>query len=158
MPALFWGDIDGRRFFSSYFGKYDGVWTHGDFILVHPVTKQVLMLGRADGVLDPSGVRFGSSDIYNVIELSFRDVISDGIHAGQRRPQDDDERVMLFLLMQPGNMFSSSLVRQVQETIRRQLSPRHVPSYVFETPEIPVSTSRTSRHSRSSTERPRRPQ
>lgn len=79
MPAMFWGDTDDRRYFSSYFEKYDGVWTHGDFILFHPATKQVLMLGRADEVLNPSGVRFGSSDIYNVIEASFADIVADSI-------------------------------------------------------------------------------
>ncbi|KAF2161171.1 hypothetical protein M409DRAFT_37581 [Zasmidium cellare ATCC 36951] len=139
MPAMFWGDTDGKRYFSSYFEKYDGVWTHGDFILFHPVTKQVLMLGRADGVLNPSGVRFGSSDIYNVIEASFADIVADSICVGQRRPQDDDERVMLFLMMQPGKKFTSSLVKQICETIRKQLSSRHVPSFVFETPEIPTT-------------------
>lgn len=57
---------------------------------------------------------------------------------GQRRPQDADESVMLFLLMKPGERFDDRLVREVKEAIRLGLSRRHVPKWVFETPEIPV--------------------
>lgn len=115
------------------------VWTHGDFISIHPVTKQIFFLGRSDGVLNPSGIRFGSAEIYNVIDTRFADEIADSICVGQRRPQDTDESVMLFLLMRPGREFTSDLVGRVKEAIRKALSARHVPKYVFQTPEIPVS-------------------
>lgn len=138
MPALFWGKDGKKRYFSSYFERFEGVWTHGDFIMIHPTTKQVMMMGRADGVLNPSGVRFGSADIYSVIETYFSDSIADSICVGQRRPQDNDESVMLFLMMKPGKKFTPKLVRDVKAVIRKMHSPRHVPKYVFETPEIPV--------------------
>ena len=139
MPVKLWSSKGAERYTSSYFEKYDGVWTHGDFIMVHPQTKQVIYFGRADGVLNPSGVRFGSSDIYGVIDTYFSDSVADSICVGQRRPQDDDESVMLFLLMKLGNAFTQALVSEVKATIRNELSPRHVPKYIFETPEIPVS-------------------
>ena len=140
MPVKFWGDTDRKRYNSSYFGKYEGVWTHGDFIMIHPQTKQILFLGRADGVLNPSGVRFGSSDIYSVIESNFSDEVADSICVGQRRLQDEDESVMLFLLMRPGKKLTQDLVQRVKVAIRKEHSPRHVPKYVFETPAIPVSS------------------
>jgi len=68
MPVWFWGKDGADKYFNSYFKRFDDVWTHGDFIMVHPITKQIFFLGRADGVLNPSGVRFGSAEIYNVIE------------------------------------------------------------------------------------------
>jgi acetoacetyl-CoA synthetase len=102
------------------------------------VTGNVYFLGRADGVLNPSGVRFGSAEIYSVIERYFVDQVADSLCVGQRRPQDDDESVMLFLLMKPGNKFDKKLVNQIREAIRKDLSKRHVPKYIFETPEIPV--------------------
>lgn len=114
------------------------VWTHGDFVSIHPVTKQLLFHGRADGVLNPSGVRFGSAEIYRVIEGHFSKEIADSICVGQRRPTDSDERVMLFLLMKPGAAFTGDLVARVKQAIRRELSARHVPAFIFETPEIPV--------------------
>ena len=69
-----------------------------------------MFLGRADGVLNPSGVRFGSAEIYSIVDVHFGDVIADSICVGQRRPNDEDERVMLFLLMKPGKAFTKSLV------------------------------------------------
>ena len=116
-----------------------GVWTHGDFVMFHPVTKGLIFLGRADGVLNPSGVRFGSAEIYSIIEAEFSEQIADSICVGQRRPQDNDESVMLFLMIKPGAKFTRELVNNVKTAIRKGLSPRHVPKHVFETPEIPVS-------------------
>jgi acetoacetyl-CoA synthetase len=138
MPVYFWNDPDGSRYFSAYFEKYDNVWTHGDFVQIHPTTKNLLFLGRADGVLNPSGVRFGSAEIYSVLEKGFPQ-IEESICVGQRRPQDEDERVMLFLMMREGEKFTQKLVDEVKAAIRKELSARHVPKFVFETPEIPVS-------------------
>jgi acetoacetyl-CoA synthetase len=114
------------------------VWTHGDFVMIHPTTNQLIFLGRSDGVLNPSGVRFGSADIYRVIESSFSSEIKDSLCVGQKRDGDSDERVMLFLLMKPGVPFTPSIVARVRTAIRADLSPRHVPSFIFQTPEIPV--------------------
>ena len=114
------------------------MWTHGDFVMIHPETKNLIFLGRADGVLNPSGVRFGSAEIYGVLENGFP-MLSDSICVGQRRPQDSDESVLLFLMMKPGEKFTTKLVNDVKAAIRKELSPRHVPKHIFETPAIPVS-------------------
>ncbi|KFY82094.1 hypothetical protein V500_10824 [Pseudogymnoascus sp. VKM F-4518 (FW-2643)] len=139
MPIAFLGENGMQKYFDSYFARFDNVWTHGDLIMIHPITKQIMFMGRADGVLNPSGVRFGSAEIYSVLEARFADNIADSICVGQRRPSDDDERVMLFLLMKPGHKFTDALVREVKETIKAEMSPRHVPMYVFETPDIPTT-------------------
>ena len=143
MPIEFWGDEDGKKYFESYFAKYDDVWVHGDYIMIHPVTKQVTFLGRADGVLNPGGVRFGSAEIYNVLDKHFAEQIQDSICVGQRRPQDTDEAVMLFVLMRGQSKLTRGLEKEVRTAIRKELSPRHVPKYIFQTPEIPVSHSWT---------------
>jgi acetoacetyl-CoA synthetase len=136
-PVFFWGDSTGEKYQAAYYTRFPGVWTHGDFIQIHPTTGQILFLGRADGVLNPSGVRFGSADIYSVIETHFPQV-ADSICVGQRRPQDNDESVMLFLKMNDGHAFTEELVQQVKEAIARERSRRHVPKYVFQTWDIPV--------------------
>ncbi|KAI1776373.1 acetoacetyl-coenzyme A synthetase [Hypoxylon cercidicola] len=144
VPVFLWGDktpagVPGSKLHSAYFARYNHVWAHGDFCVFHPVTKNLTFLGRADGVLNPSGVRFGSAEIYTVLERNFADRIADSICVGQRRPQDNDESVMLFLLMRPGHKFDRKLVNQVKEAIKKELTKRHVPKYVFETPEIPTT-------------------
>ncbi|KAI0470830.1 hypothetical protein GGR56DRAFT_657828, partial [Xylariaceae sp. FL0804] len=144
VPVFLWGDktpaaVPGSKFHAAYFARYDHVWAHGDFCVLHPTTKNLVFLGRADGVLNPSGVRFGSAEIYSVIERSFADRVVDAICVGQRRPRDNDESVMLFLLMQPGHKFDRKLVAEIKEAIGREMTKRHVPKYVFETPEIPTT-------------------
>ena len=93
----------------------------------------------SDGVLNPSGVRFGSAEIYTVLER-FRDEVDDTLCVGQRRPEDKDERVLLFVKMRPGFKFNDDLVNRIKTAIRTSLSSRHVPAYVFEIEDIPVST------------------
>jgi acetoacetyl-CoA synthetase len=137
-PVFFWGDETGQRYQDAYYKRFPHVWTHGDFIQIHPVTGQVLFLGRADGVLNPSGVRFGSADIYSVVETHFLEV-AESVCVGQRRPQDADESVMLFLKMREGERFTESLVQRIKAKIAEERSRRHVPRYVFQTWDIPVS-------------------
>lgn len=92
----------------------------------------------SDGVLNPSGVRFGSGEIYTVME-QFSDFIDDCLCIGQRRQQDKDERVLLFLKMRPHHKFTPELVTNIKTAIKKGLSARHVPAYIFETSDIPVS-------------------
>ncbi|KAF2171007.1 hypothetical protein M409DRAFT_64003 [Zasmidium cellare ATCC 36951] len=138
-PVMFWDDPGNEKYFKSYYERFDNVWTHGDFISIHPVTGGITLHGRADGVLNPSGVRFGSAEIYNVIDLHFGEEVQDSICVGQRRPQDMDESVMLFLLMKPGKKFETGLVKRIKDAIARDCGRRCVPKYVFETPEIPTT-------------------
>ena len=49
-----------KRYFGSYFEKVPGAWHHGDFVRFNARTGGLVMLGRSDGVLNRSGVRFGS--------------------------------------------------------------------------------------------------
>lgn len=53
---------------------------------IHPVTKQLNFHGHVDGVLNPSGVQFGLSEIYQVIENEFASEITDSLCVGQQRP------------------------------------------------------------------------
>lgn len=92
------------------------------------------MLGRSDGVLKPSGIRFGSAEIYNILTRFFASSIADSVCIGRCRPGiDKDETVCLFLVMQPGHDFIPGKTdKEIQRVIREQLSPRHVPGVVVE--------------------------
>ncbi|KAL3458327.1 acetoacetyl-CoA synthase [Aspergillus heterothallicus] len=139
MPIYFWGDRGGKKYFRSYFTQYSNAWTQADLISIHPVTRQIYLLGRSDGVLNPSGVRFGSAEIYNVVDTQFLSEVMDSLCVGQRRPIDTDESVILFLLMRPGHRFDNDLVLRIRNAIGTALSARHVPKYIFETPAIPTT-------------------
>jgi len=91
-------------------------------------------------VLNPSGVRFGSGEIYGVLERPvFSTRIDDAICVGQRRPQDKDERVLLFVKMRAGNKLGPQFEEAIRAAIKAALSRRHVPAHIFEVKEIPVS-------------------
>ncbi|TFA98824.1 Acetoacetyl-CoA synthetase [Trichoderma ghanense] len=143
MPVFLWNDgpgpAPGPKYRAAYFERFKGVWAQGDFCAIHPLTGAVYLLGRSDGVLNPSGVRFGSADIYVVLEKCFPDEIAESLCVGQRRPQDGDERVVLFVVMRAGLKLDGGLVGRIKGAIARELTKRHVPKYVFEVPEIPVT-------------------
>ncbi|GLB37018.1 putative AMP-binding enzyme [Lyophyllum shimeji] len=138
LPLYFWGDPSGEKLRDAYFNMYPGIWRQGDFMVVNPATKGIMILGRSDGVLNPSGVRFGSGEIYSVME-KFTDSLDDSLCVGQRRPQDQDERVLLFLKMRPGKKLTPDLEAQIRTEIRKALSARHVPKYIFEIEDIPYT-------------------
>jgi len=109
------------------------------FISISPLTSGLTMLGRSDGVLKPSGVRFGSAEIYNILLLNFP-TISDSLCIGRRRATDIDETVVLFLKMAPGQKLDEELREAIRGTVRKELSARHVPGIIEECEEIPVTT------------------
>lgn len=104
-----------------------------------PALQLICELGISDGVLNPSGVRFGSGEIYTVLE-EFSKTIDDSLCIGQRRAHDKDERVLLFLKMRSGHRATPKLLDEIQAAIRKSLSARHVPAYIFEIEDIPVSS------------------
>lgn len=90
-----------------------------------------------DGVLNPSGVRFGSAEIYAITDTIPE--IADSLCVGQKREIDDDERVLLFVKLQPGKQLTPSLDTQIRTAIRTAYSPRHVPRFIFEIRDIPYT-------------------
>ncbi|KAI1624709.1 acetoacetate-CoA ligase [Exophiala viscosa] len=147
-PCMFWpaGPKGEARYKSSYFEVFKDqktgypIWTHGDFVRISPSTGGIWMLGRSDGVLNPMGVRFGSSEIYNIVLKHFGAEVEDALCIGRKREQDVDEVVVLFLKMSNGHKFSSELVHRIQAVVKKELSARHVPKIIDECPEIPVTT------------------
>ncbi|XP_018022337.1 acetoacetyl-CoA synthetase-like [Hyalella azteca] len=107
------------------------------------------MLGRSDGVLNPCGVRFGSAEIYAVVE-GFVEV-EDSVCVGQRRARDGEERVVLFLKLRqqqqqqeeqrPQQQLSADLKKRIASAIREQQSARHVPAVMLPVADIPYTVS-----------------
>lgn len=147
-PCMFWppNPSGEKRYKSSYFEVFTDqstghpIWHHGDFVRFNPATGGVWMLGRSDGVLNPMGVRFGSSEIYNMLLKHFSQDVEDALCIGRKRAQDADEVVVLFLKMASGQTFGQDLVKRIQDVVRKELSARHVPKVIDECPAIPVTT------------------
>ncbi|KAF2764600.1 acetyl-CoA synthetase-like protein [Teratosphaeria nubilosa] len=142
MPCFFWGDEGNKKYKESYFERFENVdvWAQHDWLSRNPKTGGLVMHGRSDGVLNPSGIRFGSGEIYAIVEAApLNTYISNSLCVGRRRPQDTDEDVFLFVVMAKGHTFTPELSTQIKQAIRQALSPRHVPKFVIEIPEVPVT-------------------
>lgn len=71
--------------------------------------------------------------IYSIVEAPpFTEDISNSLCVGRRRPQDRDEDVFLFVVMNPGHAFTQRLSDSIKQAIKTGLSPRHVPRFVLE--------------------------
>ncbi|KAJ2881003.1 hypothetical protein FB639_002707, partial [Coemansia asiatica] len=105
MPVFFWGDQGNKRYHAAYFGYYPHVWYHGDYMIIDQITGGVHMLGRSDGTLNPAGVRFGSAELYNIVDTYPE--IADSLVVGQH--QGVDERVLMFLEMADGYELSTDI-------------------------------------------------
>jgi acetoacetyl-CoA synthetase len=71
---------------------------------------------------------------------SFKE-IQDSLCVGQKSKDGCDERVILFVKMAPGTQLSAELTKQIQMSIRNELSARHVPAVILETQDIPYTHS-----------------
>ncbi|KAF3851386.1 hypothetical protein F7725_013158 [Dissostichus mawsoni] len=131
-PTHFWNDENRSKYHKAYFSTYP------DYCKINPKTGGIVMLGRSDGTLNPNGVRFGSSEIYNIVE-AFEEV-TDSLCVPQYN-NDGEERVILFLKMASGKPFCPELVGKIKGAIRKALSARHVPALMLETRDIPYTIS-----------------
>ncbi|KAL1747449.1 hypothetical protein HDZ31DRAFT_80433 [Schizophyllum fasciatum] len=131
------------RYQQSYFSEFPGVWYHGDHIIVTRSRADngggVIMLGRSDGVLNPGGIRFGSAEIYEVVDHCFHGQILDCVAVGQAIANNTDERVVLFVKLPEGKALDKSLEDAIKREIRARRTPRHVPSRIVQTDAIPYT-------------------
>jgi acetoacetyl-CoA synthetase len=138
MPLYFWKDPGNQRYEEAYFSFFKpekNVWRHGDNIIIHSDTRGMTFLGRSDSVLKPSGVRIGTSEIYNVVEELPE--IADSLVVGQN--WKGDQRIILFVKLAPEQSLTEDLKSKIRKALRENASPRHVPALILETPGIPYT-------------------
>lgn len=133
MPVFFWNDPDGSRRFESYFSKYPGVWRHGDWVKTTAHGGFVIS-GRSDSTLNRGGVRMGSSEFYRVVEALPEVADSLVVDTGSL---EQSGKLWLFVVPRDGLVLDEALRRRIRDTIRAELSPRHVPDEIVAVPAIP---------------------
>ena len=67
MPLYFWDDEGNKRYLSSYFDMYPGVWRHGDWLKITP-NGGCIIYGRSDATINRHGLRMGTSELYSAVE------------------------------------------------------------------------------------------
>ena len=112
MPVGFWNDPDGARYRESYFEMYPGVWRHGDWIRITERGSAVIE-GRSDSTLNRQGIRFGTSELYGVVE-SLPEVV-DSLVIGLELP-GGGYWMPLFVVLADGVELDDALDRPDQRT------------------------------------------
>jgi acetoacetyl-CoA synthetase len=136
MPLKFWNDPDYERYDDAYFNKFENTWCHGDFA---EITERggMIIHGRSDAVLNPGGVRIGTAEIYRQVDKI--DAVVDSVCVGQN--WDNDVRVVLFVVLEPGLALTEELEARIRQGIRENATPRHVPAKIIAVPDIPRTRS-----------------
>jgi len=134
MPVCLWNDPDGSRLRSSYFEKFPGVWSHGDWIEIEASAGPCVIHGRSDATLNRGGVRMGTVEFYSIVEAMPEIAEALVIDTGGLGRED---LLLLFVTLQPGLEFDDSLRARIIQKLRSEVSPRHVPDAIHHIPEIP---------------------
>ena len=132
MPVAFWNDPDGRRLREAYYEAFPGVWRHGDWIKIESDGSCVIY-GRSDSTLNRGGVRMGTAEFYRVVEELpgvADSLVIDTSAAGV------EGKLLLYVVPEAGTDLAE-LRDRLRSTIRRELSPRHVPDEILAIDEVP---------------------
>jgi acetoacetyl-CoA synthetase len=138
MPVGFWGDDDGSRYRAAYFEHFPGVWRHGDWITITERGSCVIT-GRSDATLNRGGVRVGTAEIYRVVEGV--EGVVDSLVVHLEAPDADDPGTLVLFVVTDGRALDEDLTAAIRSTVRRELSPRHVPDEVHDVAAIPTTLS-----------------
>ena len=136
MPIYFWNDTSGAKYRAAYFERFPGIWCHGDYMEL-TARGTCVIYGRSDATLNPGGVRIGTAEIYRQVEQL--DEVVESLVIGQ--DWDNDVRVVLFVRLRDDLTLEESLAKKIKEQIRRNTTPRHVPSKVIQVADIPRTKS-----------------
>jgi acetoacetyl-CoA synthetase len=82
-------------------------------------------------------VRIGTAEIYRQVEQL--EEVQEAIVIGQ--DWDHDVRVILFVVLKPGEALDEALRERIKKQIRTGASPRHVPAKIVQVADIPRTKS-----------------
>lgn len=133
MPLYFWNDKENKRYIESYFDYYPGIWRHGDLLKLTDRGSAVIY-GRSDATINRQGVRSGSSEIYNAVE-AVPEVIDSLIVDLSGFARKD--YMPLFVVLREGLTITEEIKHKINQKIREEVSPRHIPDEIFQIKEVP---------------------
>jgi acetoacetyl-CoA synthetase len=137
MPVFFWNDPDNKRYRESYFEEFPGVWRHGDFFRINK-RGGCFVLGRSDSTLNRFGIRIGTAEVYRV--LANIDELLDSLIVNLDLP-GGKFFMPLFVKLRPGLQLTPQIEAKINNTLRREYTPRHVPDRIYQVDDIPVTLS-----------------
>lgn len=138
MPVGFWNDPDGSRYHAAYFEDIPGVWRHGDWITITE-RGTCTITGRSDATLNRGGVRLGTAEFYTVVESI--PGITDSLVVHLEDDAGGAGTLYLFVQLAENMSLDDELHRQINSSLRKDLSPRHVPDVIHALTALPHTLS-----------------
>ncbi|WP_406685381.1 acetoacetate--CoA ligase [Seonamhaeicola sp. MEBiC1930] len=138
MPIYFWNDKDNARYISSYFENFPGKWRHGDFIKINSKTKGLVIYGRSDATLNRHGIRIGTSEIYRAVNKI--EAIEDSLIINLEL-EEGKHYMPLFVKLKPDFELKDEIKQNINNQLKSDYSPRHVPDEIIEVKDIPYTIS-----------------
>ena len=136
MPLYLMGDRDFALYRSTYFSAFEGVWRHGDFLVIRS-DGYCTVLGRSDATIKRRGVRLGTGEIYEVVEsLPF---VADSLAIGVE-DYSGETLFLLFVSTKSGHL-DDRMKDEIRRALRERLSPRYTPDAIIEVSSIPRTLS-----------------
>ena len=137
MPIYFWNDPEYKRYHESYFEMFPGTWRHGDWI---KITEHfgIIIYGRSDATLNRGGVRIGTSEVYRAVD-KIQEVKDSLIICVEK--ERGEFWMPLFVVMREGSQLTEGIKTKINNTLRTDYSPRHVPDEIIQVPDIPYTIS-----------------
>jgi len=136
MPLYFFNDSNKEKYKDAYFNKFPGVWAHGDYAC-RTKDDGLVIFGRSDATLNSGGVRIGTAEIYRQVEKI--DEILEAVVVEIKLKNESD--VVLFVVLREGFKLDQALIDHVKSGLKKNASPRHVPSEIISVKDIPRTIS-----------------
>jgi acetoacetyl-CoA synthetase len=136
-PLGLFNDPGGERFHQAYFAQNEGLWTHGDFLVLtsHGGAR---ILGRSDGVMNIRGIRIGPAEIYTIL-LDIPEV-RHAMAVEQQAPEDPGgTRLVLLLVLRDGVILDRPLTLRIKKEIAHRSSMIHVPAVMVAVEDLPAT-------------------
>jgi acetoacetyl-CoA synthetase len=133
-PLYFWNDPGNSRYYEAYYARFPGVWTHGDLA---ELTEHdgLIIFGRSDAVLNRSGVRIGTAEIYTPLEKISK--IADALVVD--RNLFGQSTLILFVQLNNEAVLDSTLENEIRKQLKEYASTRHLPDAIVQVPAIPYT-------------------
>jgi len=135
-PIYFFNDKNNKKYFNAYFSKYQNIWHHGDYAAT-TAKNGYIIYGRSDSTLNSGGVRIGTSELYRVVENieNIKECL-----AAELNTKHDTE-VILFIKTIKKIKLDDGFRNQIKNEIKKNLSPKHIPSKIISISDIPKTKS-----------------
>jgi acetoacetyl-CoA synthetase len=137
MPLGFWQDPGNQKYLSSYFGKFENIWCHGDWVTITQ-DGGVIISGRSDATLNRNGIRIGTAEIYRALETISEITDSLIIHI---TTEQKETTLILFVCPEGNRNLDEPLKKLIRKVLKTHYSPRHIPDEIYQVAEIPYTLS-----------------